>query len=217
MIMSLAIETQGCLLVRVLKSTGTYTGVQGTPDTITRSTGSFVDDGFLVGDTIRTSQADPNDGPFTLSAVAALTLTLVETSLTGWTAATTTISGDCPIGEMTSYTGPGGSASVINVSHLQSTRQEKRMGLPDEGQFTFDINFIPGDRGQIRVRQDRIARTEQTFRLYLTDVAESYLEFNAFVLGFEIAGAVDDKVSGSVTLEITGAVNQYTGAGVLTV
>jgi hypothetical protein len=215
--MANAIETQGCYLTRVLKSTGTYTGVQGTPDTITRATGSFVDDGFAVGDKIWTSQADPNDGPFTLSAVAALTLTITETSLTGWAGATTTIYGDVPVGEMTDFDGPGGSASVIDVSHLLSTRREKRMGLPDEGQFTFNMNFVPGDRGQVRVRKDRAARTEQTFRLYLTDADDSYLEFNAFVLEFSNSGGVDDKVGGSVTLEITGEVKQYKGDGTLVV
>jgi hypothetical protein len=46
-------------------------------NTITRVTGSFVADGFVVGDTIYTSRQN-NRGPFTVQAVDALTLTTVE-------------------------------------------------------------------------------------------------------------------------------------------
>jgi hypothetical protein len=122
------------------------------------------------------------------------------------------ISTEVLLGEMTDFDGPGGSASVIDVSHLLSTRKEKRMGLADEGQFTCNVNFLPGDRGQTLMRDDRAARSEQVFRLHLTDEDDSYLEFHAFVLGFAISGGVDAKVNGKLTLEITAEVTQETAA-----
>ena len=47
------------------------------------------------------------------------------------------------IGNVTDFSGPGGQATVIDVSNLDSTFREKIMGLPDEGQFTFNINLDP--------------------------------------------------------------------------
>jgi hypothetical protein len=44
------------------------------------------------------------------------------------------------IPEIKSFTGPGGSATVIDVTDLQSVAKEKRMGLPDEGQLQITSN-----------------------------------------------------------------------------
>jgi len=62
--------------------------VNSNPDTITRSDGgSFVADGFTVGDVIMVGGSTFNDGKYTLAGVAAATLTLADTdSLTAETA-----------------------------------------------------------------------------------------------------------------------------------
>jgi len=62
--------------------------VNSNPDTITRSDGgSFVADGFTVGDVIMVGGSTSNDGKYTLAGVAATTLTLTGTdSLTAETA-----------------------------------------------------------------------------------------------------------------------------------
>ena len=111
------------------------------------------------------------------------------------------------IGEVVSFNGPGGSASIIDVTHLGSTRREKRMGIADEGQISFDINLLPSDAGQIKLRDDRADRTERTCRLFLTDTGGTILTMDAYCTQFSVQGSVDNKIQGSVTLEITGAVN----------
>ena len=111
------------------------------------------------------------------------------------------------VGEVVSFNGPGGSASIIDVSHLGSTRREKRMGLPDEGQFSFDVNLVPSDTGQGKLRDARAARDLKGGELYLTDDSGTILSFDCYCTQFSIQGSVDDKIQGSVTLEITGEVN----------
>jgi hypothetical protein len=110
------------------------------------------------------------------------------------------------VGEITQFDGPGGSATVIDVSTLQSTAREKRIGLADEGQFTLQMNLDPSDATQTGLRADRIGRVKRNFKLVLTDTALTTLSFAAFVLEFKISGAVDQVVKAAVTLEITGAV-----------
>ncbi|KPJ79284.1 MAG: hypothetical protein AMJ58_12585 [Gammaproteobacteria bacterium SG8_30] len=51
------------------------------PDTITRSSGSWVDDGFKVNQTIRVSGTPRNDGRYVISAVSPLVLTLSPTDI----------------------------------------------------------------------------------------------------------------------------------------
>jgi len=109
------------------------------------------------------------------------------------------------IGEVVSHDGPGGSAAVYETTHLRSTAKEKKVGLPDEGQLTLAINWcLKTDLGQQEASEARKARTEKNFKLTFSD--DSTASFSGYVLGMSASGAVDDKVSGSITIEITGAV-----------
>lgn len=111
------------------------------------------------------------------------------------------------IAEVVDFDGPGGSASVIDASHLKSTAREKRMGLPDEGQFSLSVNWIPTDTGQSAVRTARSNRSLKGFRITYTDAAGTIQTFNGYVLQFSSSGSVDAKVDGSITIEISGAVS----------
>jgi len=109
------------------------------------------------------------------------------------------------IGEVVSHDGPGGSAAVYETTHLRTTAKEKKIGLPDEGQLTLAINWcLETDLGQQAASNARKARTEKNFKLTFSD--DSTATFSGYVLGLSASGAVDDKVSGSITIEITGAV-----------
>lgn len=110
------------------------------------------------------------------------------------------------IGRVSDFSGPQGSAAVIDCTTLEDTAKVKLMGLPDEGQFSFTINLDPGNAQHIGLKDDRAARTKRNFQLILTDVATTTLSFAAFVVGFAVAGTVDDKVTTACTMEISGAV-----------
>lgn len=113
------------------------------------------------------------------------------------------------IPEIKSFNGPGGSATVIDVTDLQSTAKEKRMGLPDEGQLQFTINYIPDNSMHQALRADRASREEKTFRITFTDASPATTwTFDGFVLNFVVSGAVDGVVEAQVTIEITGAITE---------
>ena len=110
------------------------------------------------------------------------------------------------IGEVTNFGGPGGSAGVIDVSHLKSTRREKRMGLPDEGQETLNGNRVQSDVGQKEFLRARAARELKEFQVIYSD--GSMDEFEGYCLQFSKSGAVDAVVTFSATIEITGEVTE---------
>jgi predicted secreted protein len=112
------------------------------------------------------------------------------------------------IPEIKSFTGPGGSASIIDVTDLQSAAKEKRMGLADEGQLQLTINYIPDDEVHMALRADRAARTETAFKIVFTDGSDTEWTFSAFVTGFSVSGGVDGVIEAQVTLEITGAITE---------
>jgi acetylornithine deacetylase/succinyl-diaminopimelate desuccinylase-like protein len=110
------------------------------------------------------------------------------------------------IANVTGFKGPGGTASVIDVSNLSSVAKEKLMGLPDEGQFTLDLNFDPDATTHQALQSARAARTPCEFKINFTDVTPRTAVFAGYVLGFEINGQVDQQVKAAVTIEIDGAV-----------
>ena len=110
------------------------------------------------------------------------------------------------VANVTSFSGPGGSASVIDVTNLSSLAKEKLMGLPDEGQFTLDINLDPDDASHVALRNARASRTRTEFKLTLTDATPATATFYGYVLGFAVSGAVDQQVKASLTIEIDGTV-----------
>jgi predicted secreted protein len=112
------------------------------------------------------------------------------------------------IPELMSFSGPGGSASVIDVTDLQSTGKEKRMGLQDEGQLTLEINYIPDDATHAQLRTDRANRTLRNFQIIFTDASDTQFDFAAYVTGFSISGGVDGVITASVTLEISGSISE---------
>ena len=110
------------------------------------------------------------------------------------------------IGNIIDITGPGGAASVIDITNLASTAREKRMGLPDEGQVTFNVQLDPDNATHQLLRDARKNRQESQFRITLTDTTPTTLSFNGFVLNFSITIAVDDVVKAAITVEVNGAV-----------
>lgn len=113
------------------------------------------------------------------------------------------------ISEISTFSGPGGAATVIDVTDLSSLAKEKRMGLADEGQLSFTINYIPNDTQHSLLRTQRANRQETNFKLIFTDDSPSTTwSFAAFVTGFSVTAAVDGVVQANVTLEITGAISE---------
>jgi hypothetical protein len=118
------------------------------------------------------------------------------------------------IPEISNIQGPGGQANEIDVTDLNSTAKEFRMGLQDEGSITLDIMYIPGNAAHAALRAARAAQALTTFRLTFTDAdattspvtTNTTWTFTAFVLGFEISNSVDDVTKASVTLRVSGAV-----------
>jgi hypothetical protein len=112
------------------------------------------------------------------------------------------------IAETSNIDGPGGSATVIDVSDLDSTAREKRLGLNDEGQISFTINYIPSNTQHAALRTARANRTLKNFQLGFTDSPQTTWSFAAYVNGFTISNSVDGVTQANVTLEVSGSITE---------
>lgn len=111
-----------------------------------------------------------------------------------------------PIAEIRSFTGPGGTAAIIDATSLSSTGKEKVMGLSDEGTVSLELSFVPGDTGQQALIADRTAQLRKKFKITFSDANNATATFDAYVTGFSIGGGVDALTTATVTLEVTGSV-----------
>lgn len=113
------------------------------------------------------------------------------------------------IGSVVGFSGPTGSAAIIDVTNLGSTAKEKMCGLPDEGQFSFDMTLDTANAVQTRLRAARAARTKKKVVIKLNDSTDDKTKtkilFDGYVTNFSITGAVDDVLKAACQIEITGA------------
>lgn len=110
------------------------------------------------------------------------------------------------IPEINSFNGPTGSASIIDVTDLGSTAKEKLTGLHDNGQLSFECNFIPDNAQHVALRAAKENSTMCQFQLIFSD--GTTWSFSALVTGFAVQGAVDGVVKASVTLDISGDITE---------
>ena len=73
------------------------------------------------------------------------------------------------IGDVRSWTGPTGARTIIDATHLSSDAKEKRVGLADEGQVTFETAFAPGNAGHLALHAAKRDPLPNPFRLVLAD------------------------------------------------
>lgn len=110
---------------------------------------------------------------------------------------------------VTSIDGPSGSGQEIDVSDLDSTAREFIQGLPDEGNVTLEMNYMPGNAAQERLREARAAREKLNFRIAFNTTPETGQQFEGYVVEFSHAAGVDAALTASVNIRITGAVQDY--------
>lgn len=118
--------------------------------------------------------------------------------------------GAATIAEVTDIGGPGLSRDTIEVTHHQSPARWKEFikGLKDGGEVTFTINYIPTNTTH-NVAAGLLGdfsneATVDTWSIVFPDAGLTTWSFPAIVTNFEPGEPVDDKLSGDVTLKVSG-------------
>jgi hypothetical protein len=109
------------------------------------------------------------------------------------------------VADVVSWSGPRFDRSDIDVTHLGSDAKEYLAGLKDPGEFSMEVNMNLNDPGQKLIWDALDDPTPQPVAVTFPDPGGS-LAFSATVKGFETAGNADDKITGSITLRISGDV-----------
>ncbi len=101
-----------------------------------------------------------------------------------------------------SFTGFDGAASEIDVTDLDSTAKEFRLGLQDHGKFSFEMHIDRADPGQVAL--EAAHKAGKVVQLKLTLPNDETATFNVLVKSTPITGGIDAVLKGSVETRVTG-------------
>lgn len=105
-----------------------------------------------------------------------------------------------------------GTGAEIDITDLSSLAKEFRLGLKDEGSMSLDIINDPADPGQIRLAALRSSRAVGNFKIVVPVGSPDWtLTFTGIVTTFPVTFAVDDVARGTVSIRVTGEINESGG------
>jgi hypothetical protein len=114
------------------------------------------------------------------------------------------------IGEVTGFSGPAESFTVLNVTAMSDTRMRKAMGLKDPGEVSVDLQLNYGDTGQDRCRTQFAAKARALFRIVVpagqlgsgASSPQTTLAFAGFISSLSIAGRLDGIATAQMTITL---------------
>ena len=117
-----------------------------------------------------------------------------------------------PIADVISISGPSVTRDTVDVTTLGSTGgyREFITGLRDGGTLTFELNF--SKTGYEAMKTDYESDDAVSYVIELPDTDKTEISFDGLVTDFPVEIPLEDKVSVSVTVKITGniSVGAYT-------
>lgn len=109
------------------------------------------------------------------------------------------------MGEITGIKPPKLSQDAVDATHNQSTGKFREFipGLRDGGEVSFDFNFIPGGTTKTKLLAAFMAGVKSCKITFPDSPATEWI-FDAILTGLEFDDPLDDKLTGSATLKVTG-------------
>jgi hypothetical protein len=106
--------------------------------------------------------------------------------------------------EIISIKGPGAKVDMKDASNMSSPSQTKEIipGLEDPGQVQLDVNWVPGDAQHKLLLLDKSNKSLRNFQIAVS--TGNTWSFSGYVSGFEPNYPVDDKITATITIDITG-------------
>lgn len=115
--------------------------------------------------------------------------------------ATTTL---IDIAEVFNITPPNFEADDVDVTHNQSPNRTRETiaGLKSPGDCSFEMNFVPGSSSDVLIRS-LLGSGEQVDCQIEFPNAETW-DFLASVKGYEVSLPTDDKMTATVSMQVSG-------------
>jgi TP901-1 family phage major tail protein len=114
--------------------------------------------------------------------------------------------GNTDLAGIRGLTGPTFSSETVDVTTHDSTGGLREIvpSLRDGGEVSLDLVFDPQDVGHIKLTTDWKNAVLEDYQIVLVDAGTTTWSFQAYVTSFDMDNPVDDALTASVTLKISG-------------
>jgi len=119
------------------------------------------------------------------------------------------------LGEITAISLPNPQVSDVEATHFKSLnrRREYIAGLIEDGEGTFEMNYVPGSATDVLVRAALEDGNAREYKVVLPDGAGTWeVAGECIVKGYERGVPIDDRMTGTLTVRFTGASTEGAGA-----
>lgn len=108
--------------------------------------------------------------------------------------------------EVFNVTPPETSIDQVDVTHYGSPNRsrEYKPALSDNGSASVEMNYVPGSATDVRIRAMKDAGEVVGFQITYPDT--TVVEFSGFVTNYSQSLPVDDRMTATAQIKVTGAV-----------
>lgn len=112
------------------------------------------------------------------------------------------------LAEVFDCTPPNVTVDQVEATHYGSAGRSREYipALNDNGEASLSMNYVPGSVSDLRILALKTAGTVLAHKITFPNGV--YITYQAFVIGYETAIPLDDRMTANVTVKITGAVTQ---------
>ena len=113
------------------------------------------------------------------------------------------------VADVLSISTPSVSTAEIDTTNIGSIHRTYIAGTIDSGQMTVEIMYDPNSDTDLEDAWDNTATAapvEKACVITFADAGTATFTFNAILVGFSASVAIDDKVTASITLRVSGAI-----------
>lgn len=119
------------------------------------------------------------------------------------------------LGEITSVTPPNPQVADVEATHFKSAnrRREYIAGLVEDGEGTFEMNYVPGSATDVLIRAAINDGDARDYKIVLPDGEDTWeITGKCIVKGYERGIPIDDRMTATMTVRFTGASAEAAGA-----
>lgn len=119
------------------------------------------------------------------------------------------------IAEITAISLPNPETEEVEATHMQSPnrRREYIAGLIEDGEGTFELNYVPGSATSTLIREAQESGEARGYKIVVPDGTGTWeVTGDLIVRSFEREIPIDDRMTATLTVRFTGASTEAAGA-----
>jgi predicted secreted protein len=119
------------------------------------------------------------------------------------------------LGEILSVTPPNPQTAEVEATHMASPnrRREYISGLIEDGEGTFEMNYVPGSTTDALIRGAQTSGLAKAYKIVVPDGADTWeITGDCIVKGYERSIPIDDRMTATLTVRFTGDSTEAAGA-----